>query len=127
MREDYNVTIINAMNDLSAKDRIRVKKANTTAIKLDEVTDGENSFVIERVDNFAHLKIHNDHAENPDYEVLVIFNGDQAYATGSTAFMNSFFDIVDEMKDEPGEWGIECFKIPSRNYKGKFILTCNII
>ena len=127
MREDYNVTIINTMKELTAKERIRVKKANTTAIKLDEVTDGENSFVIENVDNFACLKVHNDHAENPDYEVLVIFSGDKAYSTGSTAFANSFLDIVDEMKDEQGEWGIECFKIPSRNYKGKFILTCNII
>lgn len=127
MREDYNVTIIKTMNDLTAKERIRVKKANTSAIKLDEVTDGENSFVIENIDNFALLKIHNEHAENPDYEVLVIFNGDQAYATGSTALMNSFFDIVDEMYGEQADWGIECFKIPSRNYKGKFILTCNII
>ena len=45
MREDYNVTIIESMKELSAKERIRAKKSTSTAIKLDEVVTPENPFM----------------------------------------------------------------------------------
>lgn len=127
MREDYNVTIIESMKELSAKERIRAKKSTSTAIKLDEVVTPETPFIISAIDNYVLLSVHNEHAENNDYQVLLIFGDGQVFSTGSPSFTDSFTDIVSELSGTGEDFGVECTKIASRNYKGKFILTCNVI
>ena len=127
MREDYNVTLIESMKELSAKERIRAKKSTSTAIKLDDVVTPENAFIISAIDNYVILSVHNEHAENNDYQVLLIFGDGQVFSTGSPSFTDSFTDIVSELSGTGEDFGVECTKIASRNYKGKFILTCNVI
>lgn len=127
MREDYNVTIINSMRELTPKEKIKMKKATSTSVKIDDVTEPESEFIIESVDNYVILHVYNEHAENTEYDVLVIESNGATYTTGSAAFTNSFLDICDEMSECGEEFGIVCQKIPSRNFKGKYILTCNII
>ena len=127
MREDYNVTITESMKELSPKERIRAKKATTTAVKLDEVVTPDTPFIISAIDNYVILSVHNEHAENNDYKVLLIFGDGQVFSTGSPSFTDSFTDMISELYGTGEEFGVECYKIPSRNYKGKFILTCNVI
>ena len=127
MREDYNVTIIESMKELSAKERIRAKKSTSTAVKLDEVVTPETPFIISAIDNYVILSVHNEHAEHIDYTVLLIFGDGQVFLTGSPSFTGSFTDMISELYDTGEDFGVECYKIPSRNYKGKFILTCNVI
>ena len=127
MREDYNVTIIESMKELSAKERIRAKKATSTAVKLDDVVTPETPFIISEIDNYVILSVHNEHAEHIDYTVLLIFGDGKIFLTGSPSFTGSFTDIITELSGTDEDFGIECSKIPSRNYKGKFILTCNVI
>ena len=127
MREDYNVTIIESMKELSAKERIRAKKATSTAVKLDDVVSPETPFIISAIDNYVILGVHNEHAENNDYKVLLIFGDDQVFSTGSPSFTDSFTDMITELYDTGEDFGVECYKIASRNYKGKFILTCTVI
>lgn len=127
MREDYNVTIIESMKELSAKERIRAKKSTSAAVKLDEVVTPETPFIISAIDNYVILSVHNEHAENNDYKVLLIFGDGQVFSTGSPSFTDSFTDIVSELSGTGEDFGVECTKIASRNYKGKFILTCNVI
>lgn len=127
MREDYNVTIIESMKELSAKERIRAKKSTSTAVKLDDVVTPETPFIISAIDNYVILSVHNEHAEHIDYNVLLIFGDGQVFLTGSPSFTASFTDIISELSGTGEDFGIECSKIPSRNYKGKFILTCNVI
>lgn len=127
MREDYNVTIVESMNELSAKERIRAKKSTSTAVKLDEVVTPETPFIISAIDNYVILSVHNEHAEHNDYKVLLIFGDGQVFSTGSPSFTDSFTDIVSELYGTGEDFGVECTKIASRNYKGKFILNCNVI
>lgn len=126
MRTDYNITIRETMHELSAKERVRLKMSISNAIKLDEVVQPDGTFVIDTIDNYAVLDVHNEHSENTDYMVLLIVSGDTTYTTGSESFANAFIDVVSEMQSESEDWGIECFKIPSRNYKNKFILSCTV-
>lgn len=127
MREDYNVTIIETLKELSAKERIRAKKSTSTAVKLDDVVAPDAPFIISSIDNYVLLSVHNEHAENNDYKVLLIFGDGQVFSTGSPSFTDSFVDMISELYDSGEAFGVECYKIASRNYKGKFILTCNVI
>lgn len=126
MRTDYNVTITTASRELTAKEKIRLKKATSNSVRIDEVTTAEADFIIESVDSYAVLEVHNEHAENKDYTVLVIESNGETFTTGSTAFTNSFIEICEDMEESGESFGIVCHKIPSRNFKGKFILTCNV-
>ena len=127
MREEYNVTITESMKELSPKERIRAKKSTSTAVKLDDVVTPETPFIISAIDNYVILSVHNEHAENIDYKVMLIFGDGQVFSTGSPAFTDSFTEIISELSGTDEAFGVECYKIASRNYKGKFILTCNVI
>lgn len=125
----YKVEIAFCSKELTARERIMMKDT-TNAIKLDEATKDGNKLVI-TPDMYAVLKVHNDKSDSEEYEQYLIRDKDGTkYVTGSPSFWSSFEDIVDEMSDENGtveEYQIECYKLDSKNYKGKQFLTCSII
>ena len=120
----YSVTIKEVSEQLTAKQRIAIKDT-TSARKLDEATQ-EADVIIKPV-MWAVLGIHNDKADDPDYDNYVIVgeNGEK-YVTGSSSFWDSFMNIYDEMSGEDQEWSIRIFRVDSKNYKGKQFLTCSI-
>lgn len=123
--EGYSVTITETSKQLSAKQRIAIKDT-TNAIKLDEATaNAENLLIYPEM--WAVLAIHNEKSEDVDYEnyVLVDKNGTK-YVTGSKSFWTSFMDIYREMENEDEEWGINVYRMESKNYKGKQFITCSI-
>lgn len=121
----FESKISECSKELTARDRIRLKDT-TDAIKLDEATaEGE---VMITPSAYAILSVHNDKADDPDYEQYIIEDADgQKYVTGSQSFWNSFKAIWDEMKDEDEEYSVKAYRVPSKNYKGKDFLTCSII
>ena len=121
----YSVEIKESCSELTAKQRITLKDTSN-AIKLDTACD-ENAVIIEPV-FYAVLAIHNEKSDNVDYETYVIIdkNGDK-YVTGSASFWSSFMGIYNEMQGEDEDWLIKCYKLDSKNYKGKKFLTCSII
>lgn len=122
---NYSVEIIEATKELSAKERIMMKDT-TDALKIDELTEGENALLINPTD-YVILSVHNDKAENQEYEqILILADDGNKYITGSTTFINTFKDIYLEMQDCGEPWGIKVYKKPSKNYKGKFFLTCTV-
>lgn len=126
MNSNYKVEIIESSRDFSARERIAIKDI-TNAIKFDSaVTDDPYSNLVITPSDWAVLKIHNESAEKKDYEVYVIIDGEgKKYYTSSLAFWNSFVEIAEEMKEEP--FSIEVYKVESRNYKGKYFITCSIV
>lgn len=122
----YSVKVAESSRELSAKERIAIKDT-TDCIKLDEAT--QNGAVLIDVDYYALLDIHNDKAEDKDYQNIVIADKDgNKYSTGSTSFITSFVDIYDEMRGEVDtKWAVKCYRVPSKNYKGKEFLTCSIV
>ena len=123
--EGYKVTIKECSRELTARERIMVKDTSN-AVKLDEAAN-----VIGGVDIpvmfYAVLNIHNEKAEDKDYENYIIISTDGVkYVTGSPSFWTAFKDIADEMAEE-GDFTVNCYKLDSKNYKGKQFLTCSIV
>lgn len=123
-RTDYKVTIAEVSREITAREKLMLKDTSN-AIKLDEVVEPGSKLVI-KPSMHAVLNIHNEKSDNVDYENIVIIDeGGNKYITGSKSFADSYFDIRDEMADE--EYEIEVYKIESKNYKGKYFLTCSIV
>lgn len=122
--ENYKVEINESSKVLSARERIRLKDT-TNAIKLDEaLADGD--IIITPVE-YAILDIHNEKAEDKDYEnYIIVDKSGTKYVTGSRSFWNSFAEIYEEMRDEDEEYSILAYRVESKNYKGKYFLTCSI-
>ena len=123
--EGYSAKIAHVSKEISAKEKVMLKDT-TNALSLDELTQ-QGSLTIYPA-YYAILSIHNEKAEDKDYNKYVIVdNGGTKYVTGSESFFTSFEDIVDEMADSGEEYGIEIYRIPSKNYKGKEFITCSIV
>ena len=128
---NYSATIAESSRELSARERVMFKDTQN-AISINELAEeahkeGAKAF-IEGIAGYVVLDIHNDKSDDKDYKnYLVIDKDGQKYVTGSQAFWNSFKSIYEEMADETEPWSIEINLLPSKNYKGKNVLTCSLI
>ena len=121
----YSVTIKETSRELSPKERVAIKDT-TSCVRLDDATKDAKVKIIPSL--YCVLGIHNEKSEDKDYDNFVIVDADGVkYVTGSASFWSSFMDIAREMEGETEDWGIEVYRVPSKNYKGKFFLTCSII
>lgn len=124
----YTVNILESSKELSLRERVMFKDTSD-AISIDANINGEDDNVIITPTGWVLLGIHNEKGQNPDYDVLVLYEEGDAgvvkYTTGSPSFIQNFFDIAGEMGDE--EYTIKCYKRPSKNYSGKMFLTCSIV
>lgn len=125
MANNYRVTIREtSIENMTARDRIAMKDTSN-AVSIDEATT-ENSLIISPV-NYAILDVENDASPDKAYvKYVIVDNAGTKYVTGSQSFWRSFIDIFEEMKNE-GEFQLEIFKRPSKNYQGKYFLTCSIV
>lgn len=128
---NYSATITESSRELSARERVMFKDTQN-AVSINELAEeahkeGAKAF-IEGIAGYVVLDIHNDKSDDKDYKNYLIIDKDgQKYVTGSQAFWNSFKSIYDEMADETEPWSIEINLLPSKNYKGKNVLTCSLI
>lgn len=123
MSETFKTEIKFSTRELTRAERVKIKDISN-AIKLDEVVDNGAKMLITPVD-YAVIAVHNDKSDTKDYDNYVIITDDGTkYVTGSTPFYNSFKDIWDEMEGDDEPFEIEVFKKESKNYKGKYFITC---
>ena len=128
---NYSATILEASRELTARERVMFKDTQN-AISMNDYAEQAKSeggkAIITNVKDYVHISVHNEKSDDKDYDnYLVIDGAGDKYVTGSQAFWNSFMDIYNEMKDETEPWGIQLNLIPSKNYKGKNVLTCSLI
>lgn len=128
---NYSATIVDSSRELTARERVMFKDTQN-AISMNDFAEqakAENGkAIIENVKDFVHITVHNEKSDDKDYDnYLVIDANGEKYVTGSQAFWNSFKSIYDEMKNESEPWGIQLNLIPSKNFKGKNVLTCSLI
>ena len=123
----YSVKIESASKELTKKERVMLKDTGD-ALKLDDVIQDEP--IIINADFWVMLNVHNEKSDNVDYPVYIIVdkNGTK-YVTGSEAFWTTFSVIWDEMTEDGDEeeWQLKCYKLDSKNFKGKQFLTCSVI
>lgn len=96
------------------------------------LNDAENDTIIEGITRWVKVDIHNDRTENTDYGIFVIETDDRQYYTSSPSFEESFRHIWDVVAEDLGDEtavkvDIKVKKIPSKNYKGKEILSCKYL
>lgn len=123
----YKVTIKESNKELSARERIKIKDT-TNAIKLDGVEPDEK--LVFEPDYYAVLTIENDKADTQDKkynQFIVVDKSGTKYVTGSKSFWDSFINIYNEMKEETEPYEIEVYKMPTKNYTGKYFITCSIV
>ena len=132
MRTDYQVKIVDtSIANLNPRMELLLK-STTGGIALDEALedmDEDEGLVMEPKD-YAVLEIHNEkvkEGESTDYTKYVILTANGKYVTSSMNFFNSFLDIFETMKDSGEDYSIKIFRKESRNFKGKYFLTCEII
>ena len=127
MERDYSVKIASVSKELTKTQRIAIKDVSD-CIRIDEaVSSTPDGNVIINVDYFAELSVHNERAkDDKDYSNYIIVDKDGTkYVTGSRSFWNSFLDINEEMEGE--DFSIKVYSKPSKNYNGKYFITCSII
>lgn len=128
----YSVEIKYSSKELTARERIQIKDTTDT-IKLDEATQLE-AVMIEPL-WYAVLSIHNDKAEDADYETyIVVDRNGKRYKTGSQSFWSAFTNIAMELENLAMEldgdaepWMIKVYRMPSKNRAGKDFITCSLI
>jgi len=129
MENGYSAKIVETSHEFSAKERIALKDIRN-ATSLDVVVEPGVPMVI-TPDKYAVVEIHNDKAKgDKDYTKYVIIDKDgNKFYTGSASFYRSFKEIWDEMKQEAAdeEFGIECYKTESKNFPGKYFISCSIV
>ena len=128
MKNGYSVRVAESSKALTAREKIMYSDTSN-ATKLDDLVTLESPMVITPAE-YAVLSVHNERSENVDYEVFVIIDANNnKYVTGSQSFWNSFSDIWATMHEEEinEQYDIEIYKKESKNYKGKYFLTCSIV
>ena len=125
--EGYKAVVARASKELSAKEKIMLKDMSD-AVKLDDAVK-EQALVI-KPEFYAIINVHNEKSDTKDYTKIVIVDGDSGikYTTGSMPFITTFEDIMEEMEDAgETDFSLKVYAKESKNYKGKYFITCSII
>lgn len=125
--ENFKVTVVDCSKDLSPKERIKLKDT-TAATKLDAVTQEGPVTIYPTM--YAVLTIENPKADVEKYDNYILSDDEgNTFATGSKSFWESFMGIYEEMGgfDSAEAWGVQVYRVPSKNYKGKEFLSCTVV
>lgn len=112
--------------DLTKKQIVAITTADDS-LPLDATAE-QGEFEIDDILGYVKVSIHNEKANgDKDYSKYIILCADgTSYSTGSESFMNTFISIFNQMEGEK-DWGIKVLRKPSKNFSGKYFLTCAII
>ena len=122
---NYRAEILDSSRELTAIEKVKFKDTSD-CIKLDEVLNEVEQIKIE-VDSYVVLNIHNDNSDDKEYKTFIIIDKEgNKYSTGSNSFFNSFMDIMDELQEVEERWELKIYKVESKNYKGKFFISCSV-
>lgn len=126
--DGYKALITDGSRDFTAKERIMLKDV-TECQKLDEIVQPGQHVLIKPVD-YAYVEIHNEKSANQDYKVLVVIDDEGTrYSTSSESFMSAFENLWDDASDlwaDGEDFRFKLYKKESKNFKGKYFLTCGI-
>lgn len=124
--QNYYCKILESNGEFDAYERVMCKDLGD-AIPLDEAT-AQEPVVIEYAKHLI-LGIHNEKAEDKDYEKCVVIDPDgRKFVCGSDTFRRELENIVDELSDAgiTSGFSIRVYRKPSSNYKGKEFITCSL-
>lgn len=128
---DFEARLTYSLTEISKREAIKVKKTDSAINISDEINEA-GSLIIEGVQNLHEVSVHNERAENKDYNVYILqtASGDM-YKTSSYPCFSAAKDILEELKEEieAGEIvSLKCYKAVSKNSKtGGMYITCTLV
>lgn len=123
---NYSAKVIECTKVLSGKEKVALKNF-ADMVQLDEATKANGEIVID-VDYVATVAVHNEKADNADYNKYIYVDKDgEMYISGSEPLFRQYNDIAEDMDGETEPWKIKVIRKQSDNYKGKDFLTCVIV
>lgn len=128
MSEKYS-TKVKESSELTKREVIKLSTIKDT-VGLDDVTQ-DGAFDLQ-YKGHALFEVHNEAAEQTDYErLLIIDEGGTVYSTSSESFIIAFNDLMDMVAElrAAGDTDpviIHCTRHESKNYKGKQFLSCSL-
>lgn len=125
----YSATIEEVVGVELTKKQIVAITTSDASTPLDAYVEENGEFIINDIAGYVKVAIHNEKANgDKDYsKYIILTNSGESFSTGSESFMNTFADIVSEMDGVTEEWGVKVLRKPSKNYSGKYFLTCAIV
>lgn len=124
--QTYSVKIIGGNGEFDVFERVMCKDLGD-AIPLDEAT-AQEPVVIEYAKHLI-LAIHNEKAEDKDYEKCVVIDPEgRKFVCGGATFRRELENIVAELSDAgvTSGFNIKIYRRASNNYKGKDFITCSL-
>ena len=125
----YSATIEEVVGvELTKKQIVLITTADDST-PLDAYVEQNGEFIIDDIAGYVKVAIHNEKAKgDKDYsKYIILTNSGESFSTGSESFMNTFANIISDMEGESEPWGVKVFRKPSKNYSGKYFLTCAIV
>lgn len=122
---NYSCKIIESNGEFDAFERVYAKDLQD-ATPLDDATQQEPVYI--HYEKHVILGIHNEKADTPDYEkVVVIDDQGRKFACGSATFRRELESILAELSDAGiADFWLKVYRLPSNNYKGKDFITCSL-
>lgn len=115
--------IVSCNKELSKRERIMLKDISN-ALSLEEAANMKTEITPVVWSEIKYT------TEEKTYSVFVVLDkAGEKYKTSSNSFWNTFNEIADEMwsVDDPEEFTIRVNKKESRNYSGKYYITCSLV
>lgn len=123
----YTATVSNSSRVLTGKEKVQAIDTQD-CVRLDKATQEHPEGVIIDINYWVVLDVHNDNAEDKDYQQYIFTDKDGTrYVTGSTTLWSTYENIEKAMAGESEPWKIKVFRKPSRNRAGKDFITCSIV
>ena len=122
---NYNCKIIESTGEFDAFERVYVKDLQDAA-PLDDATQQGPVYI--HYAKHAVLSIHNEKADQTDYEKVVVIDDEgRKFACGSATFRRELESILEELSGAGiADFWIKVYRLPSNNYKGKDFITCSL-
>lgn len=128
---NYKANIVKSSREFTARESIKVKDTSN-AVGIDAALENTERLVITPVD-YAVLEVENENSKmgKKYYQYIILDVDGTKYTTGSETFWSNFIDIFEEMASEVKETGeefkVEVYRKPSKNFEGKYFITCSLL
>lgn len=126
--DNYRVNIITTEKELNAYEKIKIKDVSD-CLSLEHCLSETDNIIVD-FENVVCVEVHNPYSvENIDYmNYIIVDKSGVKYLTGSKSFYSSFKQFYDELKNEGiSDFKMKIYKKPTKNYQGKFFITCSLV
>ncbi len=124
----YKTEVLSSSKELTKREKIKFSMDGNYT-NLNDLEAGTKLNVTGYVELFiTNGFVKEEDGRDKEYKNFLVITEDHTYKTGSETFIRNFKEIWEIMQPEEGEGvEIEIVLLPSKNYKGQNILSCNIV